>query len=416
MLNNTMFDVLDTGIFTYDKKNTLIKERFTTYFLLYGDFENILVDDEYKNLVNFLNIDFHDLTELATQIIEYSYDRINKSRKFISTYASFCNELFFIHPYFQYESFFHACDILLNLWVSIFLNMPLVDRAKIDLPKSIKYICNSIYSCYDPAPCSPNVVTSLISCYSIDYTPFYWGSSENKEPIHFELEQFRDYIARNIPQLYYNHKSANSWNDFLACLDREYNAAQFERYPYLQDDYNDYIYSLEKLKQLAPKPDEAQKPDKVQKPNKAQKPDNIMDDPSLSIAKKIVGNLHAYKIHSLPNYTYAQLDCVKWNKRCIKYCYVCRKYYTDSALIDHPCLTQDYYKNMVKIRDKTRDRIVKRCTDDISNQQMEKFMTFHLEMWHNALQKHMSEKEYDAYTHNELYNVHDFEQAPKIML
>lgn len=407
MVAKNSFPDLDFGIiyFPHGKKRNL---PFHSCYHSENTYSLLLSEENYSDLLHFLNF---DVTPLNESIHTTLMDILNKkSNNIIAKDVTFLTEqLISWHPFFQYNLFFHICDLLITYALECILFDDNVEP-EFSLFYFIKRISKSIYTAiYGMNYHFLKEKTTILKNAYCPY-PFSarkWGNIDKPTPLGY-LEKFQNFLRENLPSSRYDSNYVE-WNKFWNNLPNPYKDS-------ISNALIPNIYSK------TPDKNEYTETDSVSNTMFFYQ---LRNDRNKNI--HLLETKDRYPIESFPHYILVQLTNLKYNLGAIKFCKNCGKFYFNHSPsnINHTCPKDDYFSSMNKIYDDTYQRIYERAETHLNNQLSSKakvidllkesgFILFHENTFKYALLKHISIDIYEEYTYDENYTFNKYQNLPPL--
>lgn len=407
MISSKLFPELDFGIMLVSQSVNKQKTAppYKTFHCFKDDPYNLLIEENYDNLIYFINKDVSQTNDYIEHIW-YLLTSQPKGNSYIKTLNLLCAELIDWHPFLQLHLTYYICDIILSYAWSNALNVLNTGISKNTYSKNFVNMINSsdkkdilqiifehIYVKIILPLCENKTDADKIAhifhdkyfdSYYILYPPKY------STPLG-ELETFREFVAQNIPNARFD-SNEKIWHVFFQAFASQYTYNEYEHV--IHSDFTS-IYA---------------------KPDPIILAANVRNDVEYFPPEFPKAPLQEYNITSFPHYILTQLLFFKFNHCTIKFCRSCGNFYLHHSRIKgHSCSsTNENLAKLVQEHKKVYDKkylssisklITQTGDDELAKQLLgdSGFLSFHVRILDYALRHNIPIEIYKNYTSNPNY-------------
>lgn len=407
MISSKLFPELDFGIMLVPQSVNKQKmvPPYKTFHCFTDDPYNLLIEENYNNLIYFINKDVSKTNDYIEQIW-YLLTSQPQGNSYIKTLHLLCAELTDWHPFLQLHLTYYICDIILsyawskalpilntgistNTYGKNFVNM--INSS--DTKDILQILFEHIYAKIILPLCENKTDADKIAhifhdkyfdSYYILYPPEY------STPLG-ELENFREFVAQNIPRARFD-SNEKPWHEFFQLFTSQYT---FDEYEHVIHSSLTSVY---------------------QKTDPLISALNLGDDVEYFPSELKNASLQEHSITSFPHYILTQLLFFKFNRCAIKLCRSCGNFYLNHSLLEeHPCsssngaltgLVEKYNYVYHKRYSSSILELTKQTDDDNLARQILKdsgFSAFQTKILNYALRNNIPIEIYEKYTSESNY-------------
>lgn len=400
--SNSHTSLLSGELYLWTNGSNMIHSAYSPSFE-----PNIIEDDNFEFLINFLNKDITKLnTSIKEAIITISENYSNKVL-ISNIFKDLAKELINWHPYFKYNISLYLGDIIVSYILKLDINTSEF------LHKLLHYILSS------------EDINTLINhhIHLLNFLNAYGNNNLTNIPINplDELEEIQTYIKKNIPQKRPD-KNRYEWDLFISNLCENYGEIYCSHHKIYksssslsnswENSIKDIFINCHSTKDTIETSTNQISLLELIENSTPLEYNNIFE----YIEPKIGDDFYKFEITSFTQYLQAMLIQLSSTKCSIKYCTQCLQYFLDIPSLKHN--HSDYIEEMIKIRNKAYQKVYKSyeryAYGDVELGKYD-FYQFHSQTYALAIREKIPLNKYSSYTTNENYSHKGFQSFPSIL-